>query len=398
MAKKTEKKKKFKGAVGRNSAKQAQGTQASHLKLPKGVTLFKEDAKSRIELDILPYEVTTEFHPDRDDEYDTATPGSLWYKRPYWLHRNLGTNNDTVVCPSSVKQKCPICEYRAKLLKEGADWNDDSVKALKASQRNLYVVIPKGNKAFEEKIHIWDISQFLFQAKLNEEVQENEEYESFPDLEEGYSLRIRFSEESFGTNKYADTSRIDFIERKKPYNESILEKVPALDDLLNIKPYNIISTQFFGNMTSEEAAEEEDDDEEEDVVMKKPAIPKKKAPIVEEEDDDDDEDDEDDEDADDDDDEDEEEEIAPPPSRKASPAKTPAPPAKEVPKASAKKEKETPAKAAPPAPAAKAKAPEKAAKTSKGKGCPHGHTFGKDIDEHSECDSCAVWDDCMDNS
>ena len=142
------------------------------------------------------------------------------------------------------------------------DWSDDSVKALKPSMRNLYIVIPKGNKKYDEKPHIWDISQFLFQDKLNEEIQESEEYETFPDLEEGYSLRIRFSEEFFGNNKYADTSRIDFKKREKPYKESILDEIPHLDELLEIPSYKTIEAMFFGGLDKEEAEEEAEEEEE----------------------------------------------------------------------------------------------------------------------------------------
>ena len=207
-------------------------------------------------LDIMPYEVTIPNHPDKDEEYGIAIQGELWYKRPYFLHRNIGTDHQSIVCPTSIGQKCPICEYRAQLLKEGKDWDDDSVKALKPQMRNLYVVIPKGSKKFEEKPHIWDISQFLFQDKLNEEIQESEEYETFPDLEEGYSLRIRFSEESFGNNKFADTSRIDFKKREKPYKESILDEIPHLDELLEIPSYKTVEAMFFGGLDKEEAEEE----------------------------------------------------------------------------------------------------------------------------------------------
>ena len=149
MAKK--RKGKFKGAVSKNAAKQSRGAQYGHLNLPKGIGIFKEEAKSRADLDILPYEVTTPNHPDRDEEYGIAVEGGLWYKRPYWLHRSIGANNEVMVCPSSNKQACPVCEYRAQLLKDGADWNDDSVRALKPSMRNLYVVIPKDNKTTMKK-------------------------------------------------------------------------------------------------------------------------------------------------------------------------------------------------------------------------------------------------------
>ncbi len=262
------KKRTFKGGVSRNSAKQSKGAQYGHLNLPKGMSVFKEEPKSRMGLDIMPYEVKEEIHPDRDDEYGIATPGELWYKRPYWLHRNIGANNESVVCPSSAKQRCPICAQRSQLMQEGAEWDDETVKALKPSMRNLYIVIPKDSKDYEETPHIWDISQFLFQQKLNEEIQENEEYETFPDLEEGFTLKIRFSEEQLGKNKFADTSRIDFEERDKPYSEGILDEIPSLEDVLTIPTTKEVEALFFGGLSQdevdEEAAIQEEDDPFED--------------------------------------------------------------------------------------------------------------------------------------
>lgn len=332
MVKKT--KKKFKGGVSRNAAKQTKGAQFGHLNLPRGISVFKEEPKSRIDLDILPYEVTADNHPDRDDEYGVAVPGELWYKRPYYLHRGIGVNNDSIVCPTSAGQKCPVCEYRAQLLKDGADYMDEFVKTLKPSMRNLYVVVPKGSKNHPEEPHIWDISQFLFQAKLNEEISEDESFDSFPDLEEGYTLRIRFTEESFGKNKFADTSRIDFVERKKPYDESILETVPSLDEVLEIPAYKTIEAIFFGGLNKEEAEdidEEDDDGESTDYV-------------IEDEDEED----------------DEPEEV--------------------------EDEK--------PAPAPKRTKPS----GTKDNRCPHGHKFGEECEDHDECDDCTEWEACMDAS
>ncbi len=368
MAKKKGKKR-FKGTVSRNAQKQQRGASYGHLNLPKGLSIFKEEPGSRVNLDILPYEVTAANHPDRDDEYEIAVPGSLWYKHPYWLHRNIGPDNQSVVCPSSIGQKCPICEYRAQLLKDGAKWDDDSVKALKPSMRNLYVVIPKGSKKYEETPHIWDISQFLFQAKLNEEIGENEEYETFPDLEEGYTLRIRFSEESFGGNKFAETSRIDFKERDKPYDESILEEIPHLDDLLEISSYKAIEAVFFGGMGAEEI---EDEDEEEKPIRQKPT--RSKSEPEEEENEDEPEDEEEEEENEDEPDEDEEEEDEEEEDEEEKPVKKP--PVRT-------KKQET-------------KKPKKSEK--KGGKCPHGHKFGEDCEEYDECDECDKWEECMDAS
>ncbi len=273
----------FADKVRANIEKQkSQKSQYGYLKLPKGVNVFKEEPGSRVKLDILPYVVTDPNHPDRDDELGIAVPGALWYKRPFKLHRNIGYNNMPLVCPTSIGKRCPICEYKQRLLKEGKDWRDDSVKALKTYLRNLYIVVPLDNKNYEERPYVWDISDHLFQNKLSTELEENPEYANFPDLEDGYTLRIRFTEEQFGKNKFADTSRIDFEKREKKYDKSILDKVPNLDEVLVILPYEQIEAKFFDSEDDavtdvdkaiDEVVDEIDEDEDdEDVEPRKAKI------------------------------------------------------------------------------------------------------------------------------
>ena len=280
----------FADKVRANIEKQkSQKSQYGYLKLLKGVNVFKEEPGSRVKLDILPYVVTDPNHPDRDDELGIAVPGALWYKRPFKLHRNIGYNNMPLVCPTSIGKRCPICEYKQRLLKEGKDWRDDSVKALKTYLRNLYIVVPLDNKNYEERPYVWDISDHLFQNKLSTELEENPEYANFPDLEDGYTLRIRFTEEQFGKNKFADTSRIDFEKREKKYDESILDKVPNLDEVLVVLPYEQIEAKFFDseddavtdvdkaiNEVVDEIDEGEDDEEVEPrkakIIVSKPKL------------------------------------------------------------------------------------------------------------------------------
>jgi hypothetical protein len=373
------KKRKFKfkkGAVGRNSAKQSQDSKYGYLNLPKGMSMFKEEPGSRVSLDIIPYVVQTSVHADRDDEYGTAVPGALWYKVPFKIHRNIGANKDTIVCPTTFKKPCPICEQRAQLIKDGVSWDDDAVKAIKPSNRNLYFVVPKGTKDYNEKVHVWDMSKFLFQDKLDEEIQENEEYDTFPDLEEGYTLRIRFSEESFGSNKFASTSRIDFVERKKPYDESILDDLPCLENLLEVKPYKVIEALFFGNLSPEEAEEEvdkpkpkggqkndpSDDDDDDDTGEEETKKNRRRPEPDDEEEDDEDGDSGDDEASTDDGDDgegDDEEEATYRKKRQ------------NVKKKKGKEDKPT---------------------------CPYGHRFGEDIDDYDDCNDCDLWGACIDAS
>jgi len=376
------KKSRFAGKVATNSHKQASsGATYGHLQLPKGVNMFKEEPGGRCSIDILPYMVTDAAHLDRDDVNQVAQVGDLWYKRPYRHHRNVGPNNDSAVCPTSIGKKCPICEYRARRIKEGAP--DDEIKALRASSRNLYVVVPIGDKKMEEVPHIWDISQFLFQDMLNEEIEENPEYEVFPDLEEGYTLACRFSEETFMKTAFAKVSRIDFRERDYEYPESMLKEIPMLDEVLIVHPYATLEALFFGTdpdcACPATPAQQEDDAPAAGKARRKKTV----APAAQEEDDD---------------------------SGPAFPseAEPPAAPARRVrtPKA-AQEEDETPpaaparrARAAAPAPAAaapaKRQAPAAKAKQDGEETCPHGGIFGVDCETMDACDTCTLWSDCID--
>lgn len=393
----------FRDKVAKNS--QQQRTKASsygHLLLPRGVNMFKEEPGSRVSLDFLPYRVTDARHPDRDEEDGTAVEGSLWYRRPYRLHRSVGTDNVSVVCPTSFGGKCPICEYRARMLAEGSKWNDKVVKGLKPSDRDLYYVVPKGVKSFEEKPHIWDISQFLFQAKLNDELEENDEHGVFPDLEEGLTLKIRFSEKDFvsddgAKNKFAETSRIDFAERDYAYEEKTVDGLTSLDDVLDVKSYREIERIF---LDQDEAGEDDDEKEPGPAATTRPrrsarpqaeseedeATPPRQSrraapePEPEEDPDDDNDDDDDDDDAD-----TKEPEVVPAETRK--PAR----------RASEPQDSKKPARRADPEPAPRERSRRTPAADKKSDDdCPHGHRFGRDNDKHEECDECAVWAACAD--
>jgi hypothetical protein len=374
----TRKKGRFAGKTTANAHKQkSKGSQYGHLNLPKGVSVFKETPGGRCQLNFLPYEVTDPMHPDRDIELDIAVPGELWYKRPYKMHRNVGVNNESAVCPTSFGKKCPICEYRAKLLADGADWQDETVKACRASDRNLYVVVPLEEKDYDEKPHIWDISQFLFQDMLNDELEENEDYGEFPDLEDGYTLRIRFSKETFGKNEFAKTSRIDFEDRPKPYPESILKQVPNLDEVLSCPGYDELHAKFFELETPTEEQTETVVEEDSQSTRSRRRIPRPE-PEPEEED------------------PSNEEDVCIACKGSGTNSKgrvcricegTGIKPVKEGPVVRDEKPEST-------TPSRRRAAP--ALKTEEKDDCPFGHEFGTDCEEFDDCDTCDKFEECLD--
>jgi hypothetical protein len=271
----------FRGKITKN-AKDSKSNQNNfgYLNLPKDVHVFQPEPGSRVKLDFIPYEVTDNKHSDRDPELEIAIPGTLWYKRPFKTHRNVGSGNDTVVCPSSFGKKCPICEYAQKRAKEGAD--KEETKELWAKSRNLYIVIPRDSKKHEETPYVWDMSQYLFQNLLNEELEENEEHAVFPDIEEGLTLKIRFETKKMGKNTFEEVARIDFIEREEALDESILEDLPNLDTLLKVLSYDELHAKFFEMEDEPDAGklekdEDEDEDEEDEKPVRKKSLERKPA-------------------------------------------------------------------------------------------------------------------------
>ena len=432
MAKKA-RKSSFRGKVAADTKRQkTAGANFGYLKLPKGMNVYSPVPGAREKIDVIPYVVTDEKHPDRNDEYGIALSGDLWYKRPFRVHRNVGADNDSVVCLQSFGKKCPICEYRKQRAAEGAD--KDELKAFNSTLRNLYYIIPRGVKKREEEIHIFDMSQFLFQNLLNDEIEEESDYEVFPDIEEGLTLQVRWAENTFAGNKFAEASRIDFKKREEAISEDVLEGLVSLDEILKQLSYEELHAKFFEidheaevdededekpskKKTSKKEVDDEDDEEiddaddgratmkikKSDVRAAKKSVKKEEAEltwqdladmdeeelseVIEEKELDIDVDDYEGEDdlrvavA-------EELEIEKPakkkPAKKQS-KKEPEPEPEED-EEDEEDEDEKPAKK---------KTAKKAGKGAKDE-CPSGHEWGTDNDEHEECEDCELWDRCYD--
>ena len=251
--------------------------------------------------------------------------------------------------------------------------------------------MPIGHKKYDQRVHIWDISNFCFQSKLNDEIEENPDFGSFPDPgQDGLTLKIRFSEEKIGTNTFADTSRIDFEQRTYAYGEDDINGLTSLDDVIEVKDFADIRRAFFetGDM-------EDDEDIEEDEAEAAPAprplrtIPRKgangaseRAPtrrarppvdeteeeVVEE---------------------DEPEEVPPQRRARTQPTRPAATASAGRAGGATAPATRAPLQRPPLTRQAAPEAPEAAAM-----GCPAGYKFGVDTDLYQECQTCEVWHEC----
>ena len=408
MVKRTRKKQSaFRGKVAKDAKRRASHASTyGYLQLSENINVFSAEPDSRIKMDIIPYVVGEKNHPDRDSD-GCAEKDTMWFKRPFKIHRNIGAQNLTVVCPTSIGKKCPICEYRIKNAKSG-DLNEDDLKALKPSLRNLYYIIPLTRKNEDRAIFLFDMSDYLFQEKIDKEVLEDEDYEAYPELDGGYTLKIRFESKSFGgSNPYAEVGRVDFEERDEDYDESILDGLASLETFLIVKDYDELNNLFFE--LDEEDIEDEDEEEEKHTkrtaktTRKRKPEPEPEDEEYEEDEDEEYEDEEEDEEYEEDEDieeeyeeDEDEEEIDIPIKERCVACEGTGLNSKgdtcPICKGTGRKPKNV-KKAGKPIPMSKKTKSTRPTRASKNK-CPYGHKFGKDCEQFEDCTVCDLWDEC----
>ena len=360
-----EKRRSIRDRVRQDAQDAAQGGGGSTIRLPEGMDWFKTE-KGTMEIDVVPYEVKSKVN-------DKADPGDLFYRREFMVHRDIGAEKKQYICPRSVKQPCPICEYRAELQKDTRA-DEELVKALKPSRRDLYYVDPDGKG---KKFQVLEVSNWNFTKKLLEEIREgDEDWAGFADLERGYTLKVRFSEESLGKNKYLEATRIDFMSREN-YPESILDHLPDMDELLVVLPYEKLNKIFLeleddpGEPAEEPRRGRSTRDDRDDVPPPEDEPPVsqrgRQEPPAEEQ----------------------------PRSRRGrQEAHDDLPPAEDPSPRSRRGRDADPEPAQEAAPRGRRGRQEEP--PANDNPCPSGYEFGVDADKHDECQTCPKWEACMD--
>jgi hypothetical protein len=250
--------KEHKYTSARRRAESQKTTSVNYIKLPDGVSFFKPRA-GLVVIDILPY-VAGKGNP-------WAEPGQLHWERTFWVHRGVGPENRTFVCPTKTAgERCPICEHRSRLVKRAAPEDEELIQSLLPKERQLFNVIDL--KEPDKGVQIWDVSTHLFGKHLDARIRNSEEedgYDRFFHLQGGLTIRLSLIEKSLGTYSYLDTETLDFRPRKQDYDDDILERTVCLDELLVIPTYQQLEKVFLAQDSVKDEVEEaqsEDEDEE----------------------------------------------------------------------------------------------------------------------------------------
>jgi hypothetical protein len=359
----------FADKIGRNTQHQKDSKRGfGYLDLPKGILQLKlKDGVKEVEIDILPYIVTDPKHPDRDPEYDIAMPDTLWYRRPFKVHTNIGSNKESCICLKSIGKKCPICDYQEKRRKEGAE--KEEIKKLYPKPRSLYNVIPIGMDKVEEVVHVWDMSDYLFQGVLNEELDTDTENRVFPDLKNGKTLTLKIRWKELADNSFPDVRSISFNDRD-PYKDSVLDEVCNLDEVLKVLSYEALEAKFFeleeeqdgGKLKDPKESEKEEDTtsrSRDRYTMREERSERRERGREQEE-------------------ESDKRETRVERTRKTEPEEETRTITRS--KTVGKEESKTPSKN----------------RTTSNPECPSGYEFGADADDKPECENCIIWGKCLD--
>lgn len=239
------KRKKRKKVSARDVANRAGSFESTNISIPDGVEMFKVDKAGSYRLDIIPYEAG-EGNPE-------AEPGDLHFERTFFIHRDIGANQDAYICPAKTSgEPCPICEYRNKLDKD-PDSDPDAIKALLPKKRQLWNVFDHDEP--DKGVQLWEVSYHLFGKDLYDRIKHSDEedgYEFFADPDDGMTIKAAFEKKSLGGNTFYDVVSIDFKPRKRPLDDDLLDAAICLDDLPIIREYDDLKAIFLQQDDSDE--------------------------------------------------------------------------------------------------------------------------------------------------
>ncbi len=217
--------------------------------------LFYHPADGDNLIDIIPYVVSTDHHPQK------MKKGYPDYLLDVWVHRFVGPGKNSFLCLQKTFGKpCPICEER-DALRKNPDTDEQEVKSLDPKHRCYYNVINLKVPESKRTIQIFEESHFLFEKELLEESANGKDgMVPFFDIEDGASISFRTRSKSSKYGTHFEYRRIDFTEREA-YGEDIYDAAFKLDDMLHVPTYEEVRNAFYG-VGEEEAVEEAEEVEE----------------------------------------------------------------------------------------------------------------------------------------
>jgi hypothetical protein len=237
--------------------KEAEPTVAKRTSQPwikADVRQWKPEVEGTYNIDILPYT-----NPSCED-------GSVFVRRVFNVHRNIGINNASFVCPRCVGKQCPVCDYLDGLY-EDYDKNATEIKSIKKRKQTAYNIINPSNP---NEVVVFAFSAFNFSDTLDKEIgkqkavfdargEEPEFNKSnlyyYEVTEEGRTVQARFCEAVLGKQAFLQADRVDFVPRQSLEGSDLLSQVYNLDDIFNVPTTKEITAMMNASDDAEDVVE-----------------------------------------------------------------------------------------------------------------------------------------------
>ena len=240
-----------------DSQKQAEGGGLSILKPDVDVTVWRPKDGPHI-IDVIPY-LTGK------NNVDGEKPGKVHYTFQYFIHKNIGPNKEWIICPARTwGDECPICEARAKLVEQGADY-DTKIAPLNAKSRNLYNVVSYDKGEEKKGVQVWDISYHYFEktvvalSKKPSRGGRKEKTIVFFDEEEGKSITFTI-EPAKSKEDYPSFVGHSFDSRDYQIDDELLDAAHCLDEIVKRPTYKEVAKAFKGTKKNDNDNNDDDDD------------------------------------------------------------------------------------------------------------------------------------------
>lgn len=298
---------------------------------------YKTEKSGEGGIDIIPYYITSNKHPMVVS--GKVKIGQPDYNLDFYIHKNVGAANTSVVCPKKTYGKpCPICD-EMEVVKKAKGWDSDECKALNPSRRVIYNIFNAKVDGFVPLV--FDVSHFLFEKEMIEKnkvlaQRQGLTYLPFAEAVGGYTIFFRTTTEKKGGFETTIFKDFEFQKRDFDITKEMMDKAIDFSALLIVKSYEELKALFYGGPEESVVEETSQRSAFHEEVRTRTAIPS--------------------------------EEVV------RSTSSEPQ---------TVRRNSETPTRQSSPV----------ESQTSS-LTCPSGYMFGRDNDKKPECDNCSIWDKC----
>ncbi len=221
--------------------------------LDQEVDFFKPEIGRIYKIIIIPYTVKTKNHPGIGTY---AEIGGSDYLLDITIHRNVGAEDQDVICLKSYNKPCPICDYTDELKEAG---KEKEYKAIKSTRRAIYNIIDIRDEKYSLKV--FTVSHYLFEKELVETAMGYDadgQMVTFASVKDGKVIQFRAVKGKDWTEfkAFQFKDRPDDLDADKI--DKLIDETISFDELITVYSYDELKAILYGQEPDEEDEEEEE--------------------------------------------------------------------------------------------------------------------------------------------